>query len=181
MLKNPRREQFAQLLASGKTAKDAYALAGYKASESNAAWLARKEEISSRVADISNERWEQERAATAAAVQRTAITRQVLVEKLEATRAAAEAAGQYSAAVTATKEIAVLLGIRIERSERGGAGEFDWMEKLTTEQLRGFVEGTLELSALQPPESERNDWALPAVWCDVHAGWPFTFVQAARD
>jgi hypothetical protein len=31
MLKNQRREQFAELLASGKTAKDAYALGGYKA------------------------------------------------------------------------------------------------------------------------------------------------------
>jgi hypothetical protein len=30
MLKNPRRELFAQLLASGKTATDAYELAGYK-------------------------------------------------------------------------------------------------------------------------------------------------------
>ena len=157
MLKNQRRERFAQLLASGKTATDAYEEAGYKPSKSNGAWLARKEEISSRIAEISTERWEQERAAAAATVQRTAITRQSLVEKLETTRAAAEAAGQYSAAVAATKEIAVLLGIRIERSERGGAGEFDWMEKLTNEQLRGFVEGTLELSALQPPESERND------------------------
>jgi hypothetical protein len=37
MLQNPRRERFAQLLASGKTAKDAYALAGYRASGSNGA------------------------------------------------------------------------------------------------------------------------------------------------
>jgi len=157
MLKNQRRERFAQLLASGKTATDAYEQAGYKRSDSNGPALARTSEISGRVAEINGERWEQEQAAAAAAVQRTAFTRQSLVEKLEATRAAAEAAGQYSAAVTATREIAVLLGIRIERSERGGAGEFDWMEKLTNEQLRGFVEGTLELSALQPPEGERNE------------------------
>jgi len=156
MLKNQRRERFAQLLASGKTATDAYEEAGYKPSKSNGAWLARKEEISSRVAEISSERWEQERAAAATAVQRTAITRQSLVEKLEATRAAAETAGQFSAAVAATKEIAVLLGIRIERSERGGAGEFDWLEKLTDEQLRGFVEGTIELSALQPPSVDEQ-------------------------
>ena len=56
-LKNSRRERFAQLLASGNTAKDAYATAGYKASDSNGAWLARKEEISTRVAEISREHW----------------------------------------------------------------------------------------------------------------------------
>src|SRR5262245_16920473 len=157
MLKNQRRERFAQLLASGKTATDAYEEAGYKRSDSNGAWLARKEEISSRVAEISSERWEQEQASAAATVQHTAITRQSLVEKLEATRAAAEAAGQYSAAVAATKEIAVLLGIRIERSERGGAGEFDWLEKLTDEQLQGFIDGTLDLKALEGPSSPGGD------------------------
>ena len=34
-LKNPRHERFAQLLASGKTATDAYEEAGYKRSDSN--------------------------------------------------------------------------------------------------------------------------------------------------
>src|SRR5215813_2833289 len=144
-LKNHRRERFAQLLASGKTATDAYEAAGYKPSKSNGAWLARKEDISSRIAEISTERWEQERAAAAATVQRTAITRQSLVEKLEATRAAAEAAGQYSAAVAATKEIAVLLGIRIERSERGGPGEFDWVDGLHVDQLRALAKGDLDI------------------------------------
>src|SRR5262249_59148240 len=100
--------------------------------------LARTPEISGRVAEINGERWEQERAAAAATVQRTAITRQSLVEKLEATRAAAEAAGQYSAAVAATKEIALLLGIRIERSERGGAGGVCLVGKANNEKLPGF-------------------------------------------
>ena len=77
--------------------------------------------------------------------------------KLEATRAAAEAAGQFSAAVAATKEIAVLLGIRIERSERGGPGEFDWLEKLSDEQLKGFVDGTLDLKALEVSPSPGGD------------------------
>ena len=145
MLRNQRRERFAQLLASGKTATDAYEQAGYKPSKSNGAWLARKEDISSRIAEISTERWEQEQASAAATVQRTAITRQSLVEKLEATLAAAEAAGQYSAAVTATKEIAVLLGIRIERSERGGPGEFDWVDHLNVDQLRALAKGEFDI------------------------------------
>jgi len=146
-LKNSRRERFAQLLASGKTAKDAYATAGYKASESNGAWLARKEEISSRVAEISREHWSREQAAAAAAVERTAITRQSLVEKIEAARQAAMEAGQFSAAVAAAKEIAVLLGIRIERSERGGPGEFDWVDRLNLEELRALAKGELDVEA----------------------------------
>ena len=60
-LKNPRHERFAQLLASGKTATDAYELAGYKRSDSNGSHLARSDEISSRVAEINNETLERER------------------------------------------------------------------------------------------------------------------------
>jgi len=144
-LKNSRRETFARLLASGKTAKDAYGLAGYRASDSNGAWLARKEEISTRVAEISAERWKQEQATAAVAAVRSAITRQSLVEKLEATRKAADEAAQFSAAVAATKEIAVLLGIRIERSERGGPGEFDWVDRLNLEELRALAKGELDV------------------------------------
>ena len=147
MLKNPRKERFARLLAGGKTAKDAYALAGYKPSESNGAWLARREEISRRVAEISNEQWKQEHATAAVAAERTAITRQSLVEKLEATRKAAEEAGQYGAAVAASKEISVLLGIRIERSERGGPGEFDWIDRLNVDELRALAKGELDVEA----------------------------------
>ena len=66
MLKNPRRERFAQLLASGKTATDAYELAGYKRSDSNGPALARTEEISGRVAEINRENLERERATAAA-------------------------------------------------------------------------------------------------------------------
>jgi hypothetical protein len=49
-LQNPRDERFAQLLASGKNATDAYELAGYQRSHSNGPALARIEEISARVA-----------------------------------------------------------------------------------------------------------------------------------
>jgi hypothetical protein len=40
----------------------------------------------------------------------------------------------WSAAVAAIKEKGVLSGKRIERSERGEPGEFDWMER-ASEQL----------------------------------------------
>jgi len=147
MLRNPRRERFAQLLASGKNATDAYEQAGYKRSHSNGPALAKTEEISARVAQISAERWKQEQATAAAAAERSAITRQSLVEKIEEARVAAMEAGQYSAAVAAAKEIAVLLGIRIERSERGGPGEFEWVDRLNLEELRALAKGELDVEA----------------------------------
>jgi phage terminase small subunit len=110
MLRNQRRERFAQLLASGKTATDAYEEAGYKRSHSNGPALAKSEEI-------------------------------------EEARQAAMEAGQYSAAVSAAKEIAVLLGIRIERSERGAPGEFDWFDRLNLEELRALAKGELDVEA----------------------------------
>jgi hypothetical protein len=100
-------QRFAQLLASGKTATDAYEEAGYKRSHSNGPALAKSEEISARVAQISAERWKQEQATAAVAAERSAITRQSLVEKIEEARQAAMEAGQYSAAVSAAKEIGV--------------------------------------------------------------------------
>ena len=124
-LKNPRHEKFAQLLASGKCATDAYELAGYKRSDTNGPALARTEAIIGRVSEIQGETLERERATTAAAAERAAITRQGLIEMAREIRTKAIEAGQLSAAVAATKEIGVLAGIRIERSERGAPGEFD--------------------------------------------------------
>jgi hypothetical protein len=86
------------------------------------------------------------------------ITKQSLVKKIEAAYDKAMESGQISAAVAAAKEIAVLLGIRIERSERGGAGEFDWMDKLSDEELRRFAAGELDLADLRRDGADRREW-----------------------
>jgi hypothetical protein len=150
VLKNPRHERFAQLLAGGKTAKDAYALAGYKPSESNGAWLARKEEISSRVAEINHEAFARERRAATAAAERSVVTRQSLIEMAKEVYLQAKESGQSAAAVAALKEIGVLSGIRIERSERGSPGEYDFIDKLSVEDLRLLAAGELDLAQFQP-------------------------------
>ena len=147
-LKNIRRERFAQLLATGKTAKDAYALAGYKPSESNGAWLARKEEISSRVADLNNQALEREQKTAAVAAERAAITRQGLIERAERVYEKAVEAKQLSAATAALKEIGVLTGIRIERSERGAPGGFAWIENASAEELEAFIAGELDIAEI---------------------------------
>ena len=40
----------------------------------------------------------------------------------------------------AIKEKGMLSGKRIERSERGAPGEFDWIENATAEQLEQFLQ-----------------------------------------
>jgi hypothetical protein len=154
-LKNPRHERFAQLLAAGKTATDAYELAGYKRSDSNGPALARTEEISDRVAEINGQKWKNERATAAVAAERAVVTRQSLIEKAEEIRRKAMEANQFSAAVAAHKEIGVLSGKRIERSERGMPGEFDWLDKVSAEDLRLAAAGKLDLVALR--ERYRQD------------------------
>ena len=150
-LKNPRHERFAQLLASGKTATDAYEQAGYKRSDSNGPNLARTDEISGRVAEINGETLERERKIQAIATERCAVTRQSLIEKAQEICARAIEAGQLSAATAAVKEIGVLSGIRIERSERGQPGEFEFLEKMSPEELEAYARGELVV----PDEQER--------------------------
>jgi hypothetical protein len=154
-LKNSRRERLAQLLASGMTATDAYQQAGYKRSDSNGPALARTDEISGRVAEINGQTLERERATAAAAAERAVVTRQSLIQKAEAIYEQAKEAGQTAAAVSALKEIGVLSGIRIERSERGAPGEFDWLDKVSTDELRLAAAGKLDLVALR--ERYRQD------------------------
>jgi hypothetical protein len=146
-LKNSRRENFARLLASGKTATDAYEKAGYKRSDSNGPALARTPEISGRVAEINGERLAREQKAEAIAAEQCAVTKVSLIDDLREARKRALEANQISAYVNATKEIAILAGVRIERSERGGPGEFDWIDRLNVEELRALAKGELDLEA----------------------------------
>jgi phage terminase small subunit len=145
-LHNPRHEKFVQLLVSGKDATAAYEQAGYKRDDANACHLRQK--LTGRIQELTNDMLERERAAAKAGAERAGITRQGLIAKAEEIRDAAMAANQFSAATAALKEIGVLSGIRIERSERGQPGEFDWVEKLSIEELQALADGKLDISAL---------------------------------
>jgi hypothetical protein len=143
-------------LSTGKTAKDAYALAGYSPSDSNGAWLARKEAISSRVAEINSGRFERQQKVEAAAAERSIITRAGLIEMAKEVYVQARESGQSAAAVAALKEIGVLSGIRIERSERGSPGQFDWLEKLSVDELRQLAAGELDIAQYQPSAERQS-------------------------
>lgn len=105
-LENPKHERFAQELAKGKSATEAYAEAGYSESRSSASRLLTNANIVARVAEIT------ERAAL-----RVEVSLASLIQEAEEVRAAALKDGQYSAAISAIKEKGVLSGVRIERRE----------------------------------------------------------------
>jgi phage terminase small subunit len=116
VLENARWERFAQFLAEGKTATEAYALAGYKPSRFNASHLADNPKVIERLRQITTKR------AVAAAV-----TAESLIEQNQRVYVSAMKSGQLSAAVGVNKEISILAGVRIERAEIGAPGEFEAM------------------------------------------------------
>jgi hypothetical protein len=65
------------------------------------------------------------------------ITLAVLIERADQIYRQAIVAGQLNAAINALKELGVLSGKRVERSERGEPGEF---ERMSDEELREAIE-----------------------------------------
>lgn len=105
-LENQRHERFAQELAKGKTATEAYVLAGYKPNDGNAATLKGNQRVLERVLEL------QERGAI-----KTEITLESLIREAGEIQEAAKADGQHSAAVAALTAKAKLAGLWVDRSE----------------------------------------------------------------
>jgi phage terminase small subunit len=82
VLPNAKHELFAQELANGKTATEAYVAAGYKANRGNAATLKQDQSISNRVAEILAEREHIHAQATADAIEKTGLTKEWIIERL---------------------------------------------------------------------------------------------------
>jgi phage terminase small subunit len=137
VLNNPRHERFCQFLARGKTATEAYQLAGYKPNRANAAQMAHKQHIRDRLTQINAE-----------LAQITQITVETLIEQADEIRRRAMESKQFSAAIAAIREMGMLSGVRIERKEIGQPGEFDHLsddelERMLHEQILqfGYVPG----------------------------------------
>jgi phage terminase small subunit len=75
VLKNARHEKFAQGLASGKTADEAYELAGFKPNRGNASRLKSNENILKRIEEIKS-------IVTERAIEKLAITKERIVDEL---------------------------------------------------------------------------------------------------
>jgi hypothetical protein len=109
VLSNPKHEAFAQSLAKGETADDAYVQAGYQPNRGNAARLKANESVRARLAELQGK-----------AAAKTEITATTLIEELEAARLLALEARQASAAVSATMGKAKLTGHIVDRREHSG-------------------------------------------------------------
>jgi phage terminase small subunit len=105
-LTNPKHERFAQELAKGKSATEAYVIAGYKLSEQNAHRLTRNDEVQTRVAEIVD------RGAI-----RCEITLASLMKEAGEIQAAAMEAKQLSAATAALTIKAKLAGLWVDKAE----------------------------------------------------------------
>lgn len=141
VLKNARHEAFAQALASGKKADAAYVEAGFKENRHNAAALARKEHISTRVAEI-----------LAKLAKRAEITVHSLADELEEARAIALAEKQSSAAVSATMGKAKLFGLGVENRRLSGTVQ---VVTITAEQLGSLTRDEIALLEAAYPVLEK--------------------------
>ena len=82
MLKNQRHERFSQELARGKSATEAYELAGFKPSRANASVLKQKQSIIERVSALLERESVVEKKALEIAVEKLAITKERVLEEL---------------------------------------------------------------------------------------------------
>jgi hypothetical protein len=130
VLKNARREIFAQSVANGKMLAEAYKEAGFiPGDKGNPSRLRNKTEVDRRISELLSKR-------ASKVIEKVAIeieyTREKLLVELEHARKVAEDARNGSAMAMATMGKAKILGLIIDRREVGEAGAFDSM---TDEQL----------------------------------------------
>jgi len=140
-LQNHRHEAFAQALAKGMPANRAYVEAGYVYSEPNASKLTRNAKVKARLQEFID-----------AAAKRATVTRASLIEECQKICELAVRDGQYSAAVSAVREMGVLSGERVERTEFGRPGEFADMSD--RELAQALIEEQKRLKLLPAPPSE---------------------------
>lgn len=105
-LTNPKHERFAQAVAKGKTATEAYALAGYVPNQPNAARLISNDMVKARIAEL------QDTGAI-----RAEVTIASLIQEAADIQAAAKADKQYSAATAALTAKAKLAGLWVDKNE----------------------------------------------------------------
>jgi len=164
ILRNSKFERFAQEIAAGKSGKEAYALAGYKKDSGNATRLQQDDRIIQRVSEILSEREAIHAQATAIAIEKTALTKEWVIEKLRKNALIALGEEKLKASVFVksageVKEIEITardagaanralellgkeMGMFIDRHEIGGPGDFDHMSDEELNQL--IVDGLKE-------------------------------------
>jgi hypothetical protein len=117
ILSNAKQERFAQGLANGMTANDAYVFAGYRENRRNAARLKAKDPIEKRVLELHSAIVGAATRAAEKEAETFVVTLSALMRHAEECRVRALELGQVAAAVSAIKELGVLSGLRVEKRE----------------------------------------------------------------
>ena len=116
-LDNAKHERFAQALAAGKTAVDAYEVAGYRRNRGHASTLRKNPKLLKRVDEILETRGEIQGRGALAAIDRVRLTKTGVIDMLLADRELARQKGQASAAIRATELLGIELGMFTTRSD----------------------------------------------------------------
>lgn len=119
-LTNSRHERFAQELAKGKSASEAYTLAGFKPNTGNASTLKGTQSILKRVAEIQAETSEMERQATQAAAEALAIDREWVMARLQENALKAAEQEDYGPSNRALELLGKELGMFKDKVEHSG-------------------------------------------------------------
>ena len=159
-LPNARHELFAQSLAAGKTADEAYKDAGFHPHSGNASRLRVNESIVARVAEL------QSRVAEG-----VVLTKQWIIERLidnvnRAARAVpvldskGNETGDYVYQGSVVNRALELLGkergMFVDRKEVGIPGEFKAIEEMTLDELRAFAGTETEALGLRSKEASKG-------------------------
>lgn len=110
-LENPRHERFAQELAKGKTADEAYQIAGYAPNRGNASTLKSNQSVEERVTELLNR---------SAAKAETTVER--LLEAGWGLFDAAKGKEDFGAASATMERIAKIAGLWVDQSKQQSAG-----------------------------------------------------------
>jgi phage terminase small subunit len=108
-LKNARHERFAQELAKGRTHGEAYAAAGYRRDDKNAARLTKNDGVAARLAELK-----------ARAAEKAVVTAADIALQLDEDREFARTVKQASAAVSASLGKAKVLGLLTDKVDHSG-------------------------------------------------------------
>lgn len=151
ILPNPRHERFAQELASGKSATEAYKVAGYAPNDGNCIRLKGNDRVAARVAEL--------KRGTA---EEFILTRQFVLDRLKQNLDRAmqvEDGFRYEGSV-ANKALELLgkeVGMFVERKEVGPPGSFVALLPEKTETAEQWAQ---QLNGSNPPSSGSRSQAL---------------------
>lgn len=148
VLSNPKHELFAQELASGKTADEAYQNAGYAPNDGNCIRLKGNERVAARVSELQG-------AIADAVVEATAIDRTVILRELGKIGLAGLNDEHVSPNVkrAALVDYAKIEGWMIERSEVGKPGDFS---EMPDDELQREIRARAEKLGLPAPSAKLN-------------------------